>query len=107
MTIREAITKFWPEKGGASPTREDFATQEGVKALVDRVRSAGVDLRYDAAEPIGKTIAGLFEAVAEEHLLQPTIIYEFPTAVFPLSKQIPDDRDGTEPFEMLPGKRDF
>ena len=38
MTMREAITKFWPEKAGAAPTREDFATQESVKALVDRVR---------------------------------------------------------------------
>jgi lysyl-tRNA synthetase, class II len=107
MTMREAITKFWPEKAGASPTREDFATQEGVKALVDRVRSAGVDLRYDAAEPIGKTIAGLFEAVAEEHLLQPTIIYEFPTAVSPLSKQKPDEPDWTERFEMFAGKMEI
>ena len=35
MTMREAITKNWPEKAGVGPTREDFATQEGVKALVD------------------------------------------------------------------------
>ena len=26
MTMREAITKFWPEKADATPTREDFAT---------------------------------------------------------------------------------
>jgi len=107
MTMREAITKFWPEKAGAAPTREDFATQEGVKALVDRVRAAGVDLRYDAAEPVGKTIAALFEAVAEEHLLQPTIIYEFPTAVSPLSKQKPDEPDWTERFEMFAGKMEI
>ncbi len=84
MTMREAITKFWPEKAGAAPTREDFATPGGVKKLVDRVRSAGVNLAYDPAEPLGKTVAALFESVAEEHLLQPTIIYEFPTAVSPL-----------------------
>ena len=104
MTMREAITKFWPEKADATPTREDFATHEGVKALVDRVRGAGVNLAYDAAEPVGKTVAALFEAIAEEHLVQPTIIYEFPTAVSPLSKQKPDEPDWTERFEMFAGK---
>ncbi|MFZ3341239.1 MAG: lysine--tRNA ligase [Terriglobales bacterium] len=107
MTMREAITKFWPEKAGAAPTREDFATQDGVKALVDRVRGGGIDLRYDAAAPVGKTIAAIFEAVAEEHLLQPTIIYEFPTAVSPLSKQKPDEPDWTERFEMFAGKMEI
>ncbi|HTR23321.1 MAG TPA: lysine--tRNA ligase [Terriglobales bacterium] len=107
MTMREAITKFWPEKAGSAPTRENFSTQESVKALVDRVRAAGVDIGYDPAEPVGKTIANLFEAIAEEHLLQPTIIYEFPTAVSPLSKQKPDDPDWTERFEMFAGKMEI
>ncbi len=107
MTMREAITKFWPEKAGAAPTREDFTTPGGVKKLVDRVRSAGVNLAYDPAEPLGKTVAALFEVVAEEHLLQPTIIYEFPTAVSPLSKQKPDEPDWTERFEMFAGKMEI
>ena len=71
---------------------------------MDRVRGAGVNLAYDAAEPVGKTVAALFEAIAEEHLVQPTIIYEFPTAVSPLSKQKPDEPDWTERFEMFAGK---
>jgi lysyl-tRNA synthetase class 2 len=107
MTMREAITKFWPEKAGAEPGRNDFATQESVEALVKRVRAAGVNLAYDAAEPLGKTIANLFEAIAEEHLLQPTIIYEFPTAVSPLSKQKPDEPDWTERFEMFAGQMEI
>jgi lysyl-tRNA synthetase, class II len=60
--------------------------------------AAGLTFAYDAAEPVGKTIAALFEAMAEEHLMQPTIIYEFPTAVSPLSKQKPDEPDWTERF---------
>jgi lysyl-tRNA synthetase class 2 len=78
-----------------------------VKALVMRVREAGVNLAYDAAEPAGKTIAALFEAIAEEHLVQPTIIYEFPTAVSPLSKQKPDEPDWTERFEIFAGKMEL
>ena len=37
------------------------------------------------------------------HLIQPTIIYEFPTAVSPLSKQKPDDPDWVERFEIYFG----
>ena len=84
--MREAISKFWPEKAGAAPGRNDFASHDSVQELVNRVRGAGIDLAYDAAAPVGKAVANLFEAVAEEHLLQPTIIYEFPTAVSPLVK---------------------
>jgi lysyl-tRNA synthetase class 2 len=107
MTMREAIAKFWPEKAGAAPTREDFATHDSVRELVTRARGAGIDLAYDAAEPPGKTIAALFEAIAEEHLVQPTVIYEFPTAVSPLSKQKPDEPDWTERFEIFIGKMEI
>ena len=51
----------------------------------------------------GKLIAAIFECVAEEHLIQPTIIYEFPTAISPLSKQKPDDPDWVERFEIYAG----
>ena len=44
-----------------------------------------------------------FEAVAEEHLIQPTIIYDYPIAVSPLSKQKPDDPDWVERFEFYCG----
>ena len=107
MTMREAIAKFWPEKAGAAPARDEFGSQDSVKALVMRVRAAGVDVAYDAAEPAGRTIAGLFEAVAEEHLMQPTVIYEFPTAVSPLSKQKPDEPDWTERWEIYVGKMEI
>jgi lysyl-tRNA synthetase, class II len=107
MTMREAIVHFWPENAGAQPVVSDFATHESVKSLVTRVRDAGIKLAYDPNEPAGKTIAGVFEAIAEEHLMQPTIIYEFPTAVSPLSKQKPDDPDWTERFEIFAGKMEI
>jgi lysyl-tRNA synthetase class 2 len=107
MTMREAIVHFWPEKAGAKPVVSDFATHESVKNLVMRVRDAGVNVAYDPNEPAGKTIASIFEAVAEEHLLQPTIIYEFPTAISPLSKQKPDEPDWTERWEIFAGKMEI
>ncbi len=36
-------------------------------------------------------------------MIQPTIIYDYPTAVSPLSKQKPDDPDHVERFEIFAG----
>ena len=54
-------------------------------------------------EPYGKTIANIFEIVAEDHLIQPTIIYDFPLAVSPLSKVKPDEPEWVERFEFYIG----
>jgi len=56
-----------------------------------------------SVENIGKAIAGIFEYVAEEHLIQPTIIYDFPLAVSPLSKVKPDEPEWVERFEFYIG----
>jgi lysyl-tRNA synthetase class 2 len=53
--------------------------------------------------PFGKGIAVLFEFLAEEHLIQPAIIYEFPTAISPLSKQDLSNPDYVERFEVYIG----
>ena len=51
----------------------------------------------------GKLLAEVFEAVAEEHLIQPTFITDFPTEVSPLSKQRKDDPNFVERFELFIG----
>jgi lysyl-tRNA synthetase, class II len=51
----------------------------------------------------GKVYATVFELIAEEHLTQPTIIYDFPLAVSPLSKIKPDEPDWVERFEFYIG----
>jgi lysyl-tRNA synthetase class 2 len=51
----------------------------------------------------GKLIAELFESIAEEHLVQPTFITDFPTEVSPLSKQRKDDPNYVERFELYIG----
>ena len=107
MTMREAIVRFWPDKAGQLPTREEFASPMIIRSMVGQLRNAGIDLAHDSDEPVGKTIANIFEAVAEEHLVQPTVIYEFPTAVSPLSKQKPDEPDWTERWEIFVGKMEI
>ncbi len=107
FTMREAAIHFWPDAAGTKPTMSDFASHDGVKQLVERFNQSHAHMAYDPKEPVGKTIASLFEAVAEEHLTQPTIIYEFPTAVSPLSKQKPDEPEWTERFEIYAGQMEI
>jgi lysyl-tRNA synthetase class 2 len=107
LTMREAIIQYWPEAAGAKPEMSDFASHDSVKALVERFNKSHSHMAYNPADPAGKTIAALFETVAEEHLAQPTIIYEFPTAVSPLSKQKPDEPDWTERFEIYAGQMEI
>jgi lysyl-tRNA synthetase, class II len=107
LTMREAIIHYWPAAAGAKPVMSDFASHDGVKKLVGRFNQAHAHMAYDPKEPLGKTIASLFEATSEEHLTQPTIIYEFPTAVSPLSKQKPDEPEWTERFEIFAGQMEI
>ena len=103
LTMREAIIKFWPEAAGDKPQTSDFASAERVAALVQRFNAVHPHMPYDPSAPVGRTIAGLFEAVAEEQLVQPTSIYEFPVAVSPLSKNKPDEPEWVERFEIYAG----
>jgi lysyl-tRNA synthetase class 2 len=120
LTMREAIVEYWPNVA-ARPTTHDLANETSFHNWLVKAREAtrGVndarhvevflflntlttDSRY-AGEPWGKLVAGLFESYAEEHFIQPTIIYEFPTAVSPLSKQDPNNPDWVERFEIYAG----
>lgn len=49
----------------------------------------------------GELIGALFEEVAEEHLIQPTFIYDFPVDISPLSKRRADDPSIAERFELF------
>jgi lysyl-tRNA synthetase class 2 len=108
MTMREAIIHYWPQAAWPKPAMNEFADQKSVGVLVGRLHASGhPHIARKQEDPAGKTIAALFEAVAEEHLTQPTIIYEFPTAVSPLSKQKPDEPEWTERFEIFAGQMEI
>jgi lysyl-tRNA synthetase class 2 len=131
MTMREAIGKFWPEDAGPKPNLIDYSSDETLATFLDRTinsMQATMDAKgvvfvgkqsklqivfqlirkeLEKGGSAGAAIAAIFEAIAEEHLMQPTIIYEFPTAVSPLSKQKPDEPDWTERFEIFAGKMEI
>jgi lysyl-tRNA synthetase class 2 len=106
LTMREAIIKFWPENAGVKPEIGDFSSSEKIAALVRRYNASNPHIPYDPAAPAGKTIAELFEFVAEPHLIQPTFIYDFPLAISPLSKnkrEPEENADWVERFEIFAG----
>ena len=128
-SMREAIIEFWPEAAGVRPTIEDFADAASFDGMLLRARQwcnrglrevqiphplqlrivraremlQDFSHRRETGAALGKVIADIFEAIAEPQLIQPTIIYDFPLAVSPLSKQRPDEPDWVERFEFYIG----
>ncbi len=49
----------------------------------------------------GDILNAAFEKFAEEHLIQPTFILDYPTEISPLTKEKPDDPTMTERFEAF------
>jgi lysyl-tRNA synthetase, class II len=104
LSMREAIIKYWPDAAAPKPEITNFATHESVAALVKRLNASHTShMPYDPKDPAGKTIAAMFEHVAEHHLIQPTILYDFPVAISPLSKNKRDEPDWVERFEVFIG----
>ena len=96
--------QYWPEAAGAKPEMSDFAGAESVAgpgAALQRRRTP--TWRTIPRSPTGKTIANMFEAVAEEHLSSRPPSTNFPLAISPLSKNKPDEPDWVERFEIFVG----
>jgi lysyl-tRNA synthetase, class II len=106
LSMREAIINFWPENAGEKPQMSDFSNSEQIAAMVRRYNANNSHLPYDPVAPDGKTIAEIFEFVAEPHLIQPTFIYDFPLAISPLSKnkrEPEENAEWVERFEIFAG----
>ncbi len=106
LSMREAIIQYWPENAGDKPQMSDFSSAEQIAAMVHRYNTANPHIPYDPSAPNGKTIAEIFEFIAEPHLVQPTFIYDFPLAISPLSKnkrEPEENADWVERFEIFVG----
>jgi lysyl-tRNA synthetase, class II len=105
LSMREAICKFWPVGAAPAPSVEELAAPGGAKAAADRyngwARTAGAPVvAAKGRVRDGEWTGLLFETMAEDKLQQPTILYDFPTEISPLSKQKPDEPSLTERFEI-------
>jgi lysyl-tRNA synthetase class 2 len=105
LSMREAIERYWPVEAGATPTSADLAAPGAPRAATERYNSWAkrTGAPYAAAKGTlsdGEWTGLLFETIAEHNLVQPTILYDFPTDISPLSKQKPEDPSLTERFEI-------
>ncbi|MDX2153837.1 MAG: lysine--tRNA ligase [Bryobacteraceae bacterium] len=88
FSMREAVIEFW--KGDGRPTMDDVNNREWL-------------LAHSHERTPGKALAEIFERVAEDQLIQPTIIYDYPVETSPLSKNKPDEPYFVERFEIYAG----
>jgi lysyl-tRNA synthetase class 2 len=105
LSMREAIIKHWPADAGAAPTLPELRAPGGPRTIAERYNAWAKSAHAPYAASKGTLSDGewtglLFETLAEDKLLQPTILYDFPTDISPLSKQKPDDPSVTERFEI-------
>ncbi|RPI21404.1 MAG: lysine--tRNA ligase [Acidobacteria bacterium] len=91
-SMAEAITRFW--QGEARPSAEDLNDPARLRDLASR---RGLEKPGDSW---GQMLGTLFEVVVEEHLIQPTFIYDFPVELSPLSKRKDEDPRLVERFEL-------
>jgi len=132
LSMREAIIKFWPQEFPSKPTLNVFASHSTFRSWFNLFLGSQVALPLNQAvlaedegdqqlglaakhlamyisatdpnnQEMGRMVASIFEIVAEPHLIDPHIIYDFPLAVSPLSKQKPDEPDWVERFEFYIG----
>lgn len=105
LTMREAIVKYWPEGAGPAPTLEELAAPGGAKHATERYNVWAKANHAEYAASKGQLADGewtglLFETIAEDKLVQPTVLYDFPLEISPLSKQKPEDPSLVERFEI-------
>jgi lysyl-tRNA synthetase class 2 len=91
LSMKDAILKFSPEP-------VDVSDRAAVESLLKKLHAD-----FDPRMPLGNLIGILFETVAEEHLVQPTFIYDYPLELSPLSKQKASDKALVERFELYIG----
>jgi lysyl-tRNA synthetase, class II len=98
LSLRPAAAEEASRRLGTAVSVEDLRDADRVRALAARL---GVEAPPGSGA--GKLATLIFESLWEDQLIQPTIIYDFPTEVSPLSKQRPDDPDTVERFELYIG----
>jgi lysyl-tRNA synthetase class 2 len=85
FSMREALVEFWPHS--EKPTIENVNDPEWL-------------LRHSKETTAGTALVELFERYVEEQLIEPTIIYDYPVEVSPLSKNKIDEPEFVERFEI-------
>ena len=96
MTMAEAVKKY------AGVDYYDWKTDEDARAAA---KEKHVEVPANATK--GTVLVEFFDAYVEEHLIQPTFIYDYPVENSPLAKRKPSDPAFTERFEYFINATEF
>jgi lysyl-tRNA synthetase, class II len=112
LSMREAITYYWPAEAGPAPSVAELAAPRGPQTIAGRynewLQNQSARAPQTPSGPLldvrsmsdGEVTGLLFETLAEPKLIQPTLLYDFPTDISPLAKCRPDDPSLVERFEV-------
>lgn len=92
LTMKQAVKKYC----GA-----DYDSWADDKAARDCAKALGVEPEEGENATRGHVLIALFDAFAEDKLIQPTFIYDYPVENSPLAKRKPDDPAFTQRFEYF------
>jgi lysyl-tRNA synthetase, class II len=90
LSMKEAVLQYSPDI-----PENDLSNLHSLRIAV---KTKGG--HYEDTDSPGKLLATLFETVVEDKLIQPTIIYDYPVEVSPLSKTKKNDPAIAERFEL-------
>ncbi len=76
-------------------------TEEAMKVAEEK------GVHFEKYHKKGDILNLFFEEFAEEHLVQPTFITDYPVEISPLTKKNPNNPEFTERFELFIGCREF
>ncbi|MCF6288572.1 MAG: lysine--tRNA ligase [Proteobacteria bacterium] len=91
ISMKNLIKKYNPEI-----TEEDCASRDALATHCDRL-----NIHTQKNWGQGKLLTELFEATAEEKLIQPTFVTEYPTEISPLSRRNDENPNYTDRFELF------
>src|SRR6266702_4245027 len=97
LSVLQAIRKFHPETG-----ERELGSRE---ALIAALKRHGVEPHANAG--LGALQLALFEAIAEQRLIQPTFIVDYPAEVSPLARRSDGNREIVERFERYIAGREI
>jgi len=94
FSMLEAVREFW--KLEKVPSEDELSDPDQLARLCRELEVA-----VEPSASWGKMLAAIFEAVVEGQLVQPTLVYDFPAELSPLSKLKDDDPRFAERFELF------
>ncbi len=101
LTMRDAVLEFTRDDPRGPVTAG--GARVSPRACWPRRSASAWTVRSASATQKGKLLASLFETVAEQQLVQPTFLHEFPTEISPLSRRSSGDPEWADRFELYAG----